>query len=149
MPIDEALAHILTAAAAKAASRAYAPYSRFQVGAALLFDDGAIVTGANVENASYGLSCCAERNALFRAISESGPSRRIEAVAVYHDGAEACPPCGACLQVMSEFAGDGCVVYFSQGSEFRSALLDELLPVRFNKGQLVNQEKADPSLRSG
>jgi cytidine deaminase len=149
MPIDQARAQILTAAAAKAASRAYAPYSRFQVGAALLFDDGAIVTGANVENASYGLSCCAERNALFRAVSEHGPSRKIDAAAVFHDGPEACPPCGACLQVMSEFASDDCVVYFSHGSEFRSASLDELLPMRFNKDQLVNQEEANPSLRAG
>ncbi len=138
MPIDELLAQILTAAAARAALRAYAPYSRFQVGAALLFDDGAIVTGANVENASYGLSCCAERNALFRAVSENGPLRRIAAVAVFHEGPEACPPCGACLQVMSEFAGEACTVYFSQGSEFQSASLDELMPIRFHKNQLVD-----------
>jgi len=136
MPLDAPLIETLTATATEAAARAYAPYSRFQVGAALLFDDGAIVAGANVENASYGLSCCAERNALFRAISEQGPSRRIAAVAVFHDGAEACPPCGACLQVMSEFAIESCVVFFSHGSEFRSALFDELLPVRFNKAQL-------------
>jgi len=136
MPLDAPLIETLTATATGAAARAYAPYSRFQVGAALLFDDGAIVAGANVENASYGLSCCAERNALFRAISEQGPSRRIAAVAVFHDGAEACPPCGACLQVMSEFASESCVVFFSHGSEFRSALFDELLPVRFNKAQL-------------
>jgi cytidine deaminase len=136
MPLDAPLIETLTATATEAAARAYAPYSRFQVGAALLFDDGAIVSGANVENASYGLSCCAERNALFRAISEQGPSRRIAAVAVFHDGAEACPPCGACLQVMSEFAIESCVVFFSHGSEFRSALFDELLPVRFNKAQL-------------
>ncbi len=136
MPLDAPLIETLTATATEAAARAYAPYSRFHVGAALLFDDGAIVSGANVENASYGLSCCAERNALFRAISEQGPSRRIAAVAVFHDGAEACPPCGACLQVMSEFAIESCVVFFSHGSEFRSALFDELLPVRFNKAQL-------------
>ncbi len=136
MPLDVSLIETLTAAATQAAARAYAPYSRFQVGAALLFDDGSIVAGANVENASYGLSCCAERNALFRAISEHGPSRRIAAVAVFHDGPEACAPCGACLQVMGEFATDDCVVYFSQGSVFRSALFDELLPVRFNKSQL-------------
>jgi cytidine deaminase len=130
---DEALVQTLTSLATEAASRAYAPYSRFHVGAALLFDDGAIVTGANVENASYGLSCCAERNALFRAVSESGPLRRIAAVAVFHDGPEACPPCGACLQVMSEFEAGPCPVYFSQGNLFRRATLHELLPVRFNR----------------
>jgi cytidine deaminase len=138
MPLDQALAPILTAAATKAASRAYAPYSHFHVGAALLFDEGSIITGANVENASYGLSCCAERNPLFRAISEHGPARKIAAVAVFHDGPEACPPCGACLQVISEFAAGDCPVYFSHGAEFHHAVLDELLPTRFNKQQLVS-----------
>ena len=134
-PVPEQAA-ILTAAAVKAAARAYAPYSRFKVGAALLFEDATIVTGANVENASYGLSCCAERNALFRAVSERGPSLKISAVAVFHDGPEACPPCGACLQVMSEFAASPCFVHFSHGDTFRSLTLDELLPVRFNQASL-------------
>ncbi len=137
MPLDVSLIETITATATQAAARAYAPYSRFQVGAALLFDDGSIVAGANVENASYGLSCCAERNALFRAISEQGPSRRIAAVAVFHDGPEACAPCGACLQVMSEFlALEGCIVYYSQGERFLSATFDELMPVRFGPGSL-------------
>lgn len=137
MSLDPASALKLTSAATEAAARAYAPYSRFAVGAALLFDDGALVTGANVENASYGLSCCAERNALFRAISEHGPARRISAVAVFHDGPEACSPCGACLQVMSEFAAsDGCVIYYSQGQSFLRASLDQLMPVRFGPGSL-------------
>ena len=90
-----------------------------------------------MENASYGLSCCAERNALFRAVSERGPSRRLIAVAVFHDGPEACPPCGACLQVLSEFVSPkGCVVYYSRGEDFLSATFDELMPVRFGPSSL-------------
>ena len=136
MPLAPALLATLTQTAIDAASRAYAPYSRFQVGAALLFEDGTIVAGANVENASYGLSCCAERNAIFRAVSERGASHRIAAVAVFHDGPQPCPPCGACLQVISEFAAEPCVIYFSHADSFRSATLDELLPMRFNKAWL-------------
>lgn len=99
-------------AASRAAEHAYAPYSKFYVGAALLFDDGAIVTGCNVENVSYGLTSCAERNALFRAISERGPGRRIVAVAVTNRNGAASPPCGACRQVMSEFVTADAVVRF-------------------------------------
>ena len=136
MPPAPSLLAILTQTAIKAAARAYAPYSHFQVGAALLFEDGTIVAGSNVENASYGLSCCAERNAIFRAVSERGASGRIAAVAVFHGGPEPCPPCGACLQVISEFAAEPCAIYFSHANSFRSATLDELLPMRFNKAWL-------------
>jgi cytidine deaminase len=138
--LDEALLATLTTAAIKASERAYAPYSKFPVGAALLFDDEMVVTGANVENASYGLSCCAERNAIFCAISEHGPGpepgRKILAVVVYHDGPQACPPCGACLQVISEFAAEPCMIYFSQGKQQRGLTLNDLLPVRFSSGSL-------------
>ena len=136
MPLDEALIRTLTTAAEDASARAYAPYSRFHVGAALLFEDGTITSGCNVENASYGLTSCAERNALFRAISERGATQKIRAFAVYHRGPETCPPCGACLQVMSEFAMNPCVVYYSHGDTYQTALLDDLLPVRFGKDSL-------------
>jgi len=137
LPLDEAILPSLTTAAVDAASCAYAPYSKFQVGAALLFEDGTIVSGANVENASFGLSCCAERNALFRAISARGPHWGVRAVAIFHAGPEACPPCGACLQVMSEFVAlEGCIVYYSQGERFLRATFDELMPVRFGPGSL-------------
>jgi cytidine deaminase len=132
MPLEEAAAQALEAAARAAAQYAYAPYSRFAVGAALLFDDGGLVTGANVENASYGLSSCAERNALFRAVAEKGPGRRIIAVAVAHEGPAACPPCGACLQVLNEFAAPDCTVLFSEGPRMRHVTLHELMPVRFS-----------------
>ncbi len=133
MVLEQTRVEHLTTAAAQAAERAYAPYSGFAVGAALLFDDGAVVSGCNVENASYGLTCCAERNALFRAISEQGARRHVVAFAVFHDGPEACVPCGACLQVLSEFVAPGCAVMYSRGAEFVHAAFEALLPVRFDR----------------
>jgi cytidine deaminase len=126
----------LTAAAQRAAAHSYSPYSRFAVGAALLLSDGSITAAANVENSSYGLSSCAERNALFRAIAEHGPARRILAAAVFHNGPQACPPCGACLQVLTEFAAPGCIILFSEGAHMRQHRLDELFPTPFNAGSL-------------
>ncbi|MGA8529492.1 MAG: cytidine deaminase [Acidobacteriaceae bacterium] len=132
--LDPAVLDTLRAAAAEAATRAYAPYSKFFVGAALLFDDGSIVTGCNVENMSYGLTICAERNALFRAISERGPGRRIRGIAVANRNEAASPPCGACRQVMSEFVTPDAVVCFpgEHGPETRS--FTELFPFGFALG---------------
>jgi cytidine deaminase len=129
--IDAALLDRLRHAAAEAALHAYAPYSKFFVGAALLFDDGSIVTGCNVENVSYGLTSCAERNALFRAISERGSDRRIVAFAVANRSGAACPPCGACRQVMSEFVTPDAVVTFpgDHGSVVRP--FAEIFPCTF------------------
>ncbi len=89
--------------AKQAAQNAYAPYSGFRVGAALRLANGEIVTGTNVENVSYGLTICAERSALVRAVSQFGPKIRIEAVAVANLNDAPSPPCGACRQVLSEF----------------------------------------------
>ncbi len=129
-PLD--LLDRLREAAAEASERAYAPYSRFYVGAALLFEDGSIVTGCNVENTSYGLTSCAERNALFRAISEQGAGRRIQAIAVANRNQAASPPCGACRQVMSEFVTPDAVVCFpgEHGPEIRP--FAELFPFGFS-----------------
>jgi cytidine deaminase len=127
---DETLQHLREAAVA-AAGNAYAPYSKFYVGAALLFDDGSVVTGCNVENMSYGLTSCAERNALFRAISEGGAGRKIRAIAVANRNGAASPPCGACRQVMSEFVTANAVVTFpgESGPETRS--FAEIFPYSF------------------
>lgn len=119
-------------AARSAAIQAYAPYSGFQVGAALLFDDGAIVTGCNVENASYGLTSCAERNALFRAVSEHGANRRIVAVAVTNLNGQPSPPCGACRQVLSEFAAADAIIHFSGNDAVETRPLKEMLPFQFH-----------------
>jgi cytidine deaminase len=117
--IDSVKLQELRAAALESAARAYAPYSKFRVGAALLLDDGRLVTGCNVENISYGLSSCAERNALFRAISEGGPGAKITAVAVANRNGAASTPCGACRQVLSEFVTPDAVITFpgDQGPE--------------------------------
>lgn len=110
--LDDTMLARLRAEARQAAELAYAPYSKFFVGAALLFDDGQIVTGCNVENVSYGLTSCAERNALFRAISERGAHHKIAAIAVTNRNGAPSPPCGACRQVMSEFVTPDAVVTF-------------------------------------
>lgn len=93
----------LIAMAFEATKHSYAPYSNFPVGAALLLDDGSAVTGCNVENASYGLTMCAERSAVFRMVAEKGPKHRILACAIVGAKAAPCHPCGACRQVLHEF----------------------------------------------
>ena len=130
MPAPETLDQLRSAATA-AADHAYAPYSGFRVGAALLFDDGGIATGCNIENVSYGLTICAERAALFRAIAENGPARKIVAVMVTNLNNAPSPPCGACRQVLSEFAASDAIVYFYDGHEFVARPLAELLPYAF------------------
>ncbi|MDG6909627.1 MAG: cytidine deaminase [Nitrososphaerota archaeon] len=91
----------LVDAARKARARAYSPYSRVKIGAAVLTSDGEVYAGCNIENASYGLSCCAERTAIFKAVSEG--ARKIVAIAVVGSSEEFTSPCGACRQVMVEF----------------------------------------------
>jgi cytidine deaminase len=113
--------------ARSASTNAYAPYSRFPVGAALLTDGGLVFTGANVENASFGLSCCAERTAIFTAVS-AGHSD-LAAIAV-HAAAETAPPCGACRQVMAEFAPQLRVIWRRDG-ELVASSLGDLLPDGF------------------
>src|SRR6201998_124890 len=127
-PLEPALREELLAAARGVAAHAYAPYSKFRVGAALLFDDGHVATGCNVENVSYGLTSCAERNALFRAISERGPAHRIAAIAVTSLNTAASPPCGACRQVMSEFVTPDAVILFPSDAGVEIRPFAELLP---------------------
>jgi cytidine deaminase len=118
----------LYAWAQAAVVHAYVPYSRFAVGAALLPEGGGEpITAVNVENASYGLTVCAERNAVFAAVGAG--HRRFDAVAVYAE-ADSVPPCGACRQVLAEFAPTIAVV-FRRGGEVVTMGLDELLPEQF------------------
>ena len=121
----------LRRAALDAAQNAYAPYSQFYVGAALLFDDGQVFTGCNVENVSYGLTSCAERNALFRAVSERGAGHKIVAIAVANRNNAPCPPCGACRQVMSEFVTADAVVTFPGENGPQTLLFAAIFPSRF------------------
>jgi cytidine deaminase len=119
-------------AARLCAEHAYAPYSKFRVGAALLFDDGSVATGCNVENASYGLTSCAERNALFAAIAAEGSQRKITAIAVVNLNNAASPPCGACRQVMSEFVTRDAMICFPGDNGPETHLFAELFPYSFH-----------------
>ncbi|HWG20859.1 MAG TPA: cytidine deaminase [Terracidiphilus sp.] len=128
---DPAL-EMLVQQARQAAQQSYSPYSRFKVGAAVQLSSGAIVAGANVENVSYGLTICAERSAVVRAIAEYGPSIRIRAVAVANLNDAPSPPCGACRQFLAEFIEPGATVVFSTAEGTRSLAFDTLLPFRFD-----------------
>ncbi len=124
----------LVAAARDVRARAWAPYSRFHVGAALEAADGTIFTGCNVENASYGLTICAERVALFRAIADG--HRRFTRLAVVADTVTPTSPCGACRQVLYEFAPDLDVVLANLTGITAHHRLADLLPDAFNGGLL-------------
>ena len=130
----------LIQAAFDAMERAYAPYSHFTVGAALLTADGQIFTGCNVENAAYGPSNCAERTAFFSAIGQG--YRHFQAIAIV-GGPEGradqfCPPCGVCRQVMAEFCtGDFEIILATRMGEIQTLTLEQLLPMRFGPENLV------------
>jgi cytidine deaminase len=130
--VNEAERVTLRKLAAKAAEQAYAPYSRFRVGAALLLEDGSVVTGCNVENCSYRLTSCAEQGAIARAVAERGPGIRLRAVAVANLNGAASMPCGACRQTLTEFGDDTTVVlYPGEGGALEETTLGELLPHAF------------------
>lgn len=117
--------------AVRAAKNAYAPYSKFAVGAALECSDGAIYTGCNIENAALGSSICAERVALFKAVSDG--RRRFTRIAVFADSADYCVPCGACRQVLCEFAPNIELLCVRSDGRYVSYKLNALLPAAFTK----------------
>lgn len=130
--ISRSVALKLLKAAAKVSHQAHAPYSKFQVGAALLTDKGEIITGCNVENASYGLTICAERNAIFHAVATN--RRTFKAVAVVASGKQMPFPCGACRQVLAEFCGPETTVLIAPRSkltDYDQSTMGELLPKTF------------------
>jgi cytidine deaminase len=120
----------LERAATRVMKNAHAPYSRFRVGAAILLTNGKIFSGCNVENASYGMTNCAERTAIFTAVAELGPRIEIQAVALTNDRGVACSPCGACRQVIYEFGPDA-TVFFQGPDGSKQAHIKELLPEGF------------------
>ena len=124
----------LIAAARNARRHAHAPYSAFKVGAALRTSGGTIVTGCNVENATYGLTICAERVAMFKALSEG--HRRFSHLVVAADTRAPTPPCGACRQILWEFGGNLEVILVNLRREHRRYQLAELLPVPFDDATL-------------
>lgn len=117
--------------AQEAKEKAYVPYSGFHVGAALLCKDGTIFTGCNIENSAYGPTNCAERTAIFKAVSEG--YREFKAIAIISDSKELTSPCGVCRQVMAEFCEpDFEVIMLSCDGRYGSATLEELLPYAFS-----------------
>lgn len=120
----------LEQSAAEVMKNAHAPYSNFRVGSAILLTSGEIFTGCNVENASYGMTNCAERTAIFSAVAQLGPKIEIQAVAVTNDKGVPCSPCGACRQVIYEFGPDA-TIYFQGASGAKEAHITELLPEGF------------------
>jgi len=127
--IPESTLKDLIVKARYASEHAYCPYSKFRVGATVLTDTGDIFSGCNVENASYGLTICAERNAIFQMVARA--KQRIKAVVIYTPTQTPAAPCGACRQVINEFGPDACVISVCDGPERLETMLDILLPRAF------------------
>jgi cytidine deaminase len=123
--------HRLIEAARAMLDRAYAPYSKFHVGAAILTEAGNMYTGCNVENASYGVTNCAERTAIFTAVAAEGPGMKLRAAAVLNSQDMPCSPCGACRQVIYEFGPKALVIYQGNNS-LSEATAEQLLPAGFH-----------------
>lgn len=118
--------------ARQAAQYSYSPYSNFRVGAALQLTNGEVVTGTNVENVSYGLTICAERAALVRAVSQFGPEIRVAAAAIANLNGKPSPPCGACRQMLAEFIEPDAPVVFPGKDGVQTKAFSELLPLAFD-----------------
>jgi len=134
MPLQSECIAALTAAAKSASARAYAPYSHFPVGAAVLTESGEVFSGCNVENASYGLTNCGERSAVFAAVSAG--HRKLLACAIYVPGDQVAAPCGACRQVLREFGATMDIISACGSGEEIRTTLDVLLPHSFGPESL-------------
>jgi cytidine deaminase len=132
--MSDADQNVLIAAARSTREHAYAPFSNFRVGAAVRAKSGRIFTGCNVENATYGLTLCAERVAVFKAISEG--ERGFDAVAVVADTDVLTPPCGSCRQILWEFCGDAEVILANLQGKIERCRMSELLPRPFDQSFL-------------
>ena len=121
-------------AAKKAMEKSYAPYSHFNVGAALYCGDGKVYLGANIENSSFSLCCCAERNAVFRAVNDG--ERDFKAIAIVggknHKIEKYCPPCGACRQVLTEFCKENFDIILTNGQKIKTFKLKDIMPLGFS-----------------
>lgn len=133
-PMDEKTIQKLIGAAKEAREKAYCPYSKFKVGAALLSESGSIFTGVNVENASYGLTNCAERTAIFKAVSEG--IRKFKAIAIVLDAPDFGAPCGACRQVIYEFGPETEVIMATVSGKYKVMKIKDLIPLAFGPENL-------------
>ncbi len=129
----------LLSKAHEAKEKAYVPYSKFKVGAAILMKSGKIYTGCNVENASYGATNCAERTAIFKAVSEG--EHQIVAIAIVGSNNEFTYPCGICRQVISEFMSEGEFVFENATGEIKVIPFAEIFPYAFTKADLLKEEQ--------
>jgi len=128
--VSAAIRERLLRAARKVMKNAYAPFSKFRVGAAIFTSKGRVFSGCNVENSSYGMTNCAERTAIFSAVAKLGPELEIHAVAVANDHGVPCSPCGACRQVIYEF-GPRAVIFYQGEKGPKQSLITDLLPEGF------------------
>jgi cytidine deaminase len=137
MTINKSNHDQLATLAWKAREQSYSPYSKRQVGAAILVHTGQVFTGCNIENASFGGTVCAERVAIWKAVSEIGPDVKVTAIAVATDADPAWPPCDLCRQVANEFRDANFPIYLVNASGIQKTYsMDELLPHAFDKEQL-------------
>lgn len=132
--VDEKTVARIIRAARDVQERAYAPYSHFRVGAALLGEDGTVYTGCNVENASYGLTICAERNAIFHAVACG--CRHFTALLITGDSKDLTAPCGACRQVMAEFSIPE-IILVRPDDSYETFTLQQLLPLNFDESSIA------------
>ena len=144
--IDSKLRDELVSLARETQKNAYVPYSKFNVGAALITEDGEIFTGCNVENISYGLTNCAERTAIFSMIAKKGSNAKIKHIAVTTAADIACSPCGACRQVINEF-GPNCTITYKSENGFIDVTMAQLLPGGFS--DFVDSSGKTISIQSG
>lgn len=125
--------------AVEARQNSYSPYSKFRVGAALLTTSGKVFTGCNIENSSFSLTICAERTALFKAISEG--EKKFSKLLIVSDAEEFISPCGACRQVISDLAGDVEVILTNANGEMQSKKVNDLLPFAFGESSLLKNRR--------
>ncbi len=125
--------HLLIEEARRVSEQAYAPYSNFRVGAVVVAGEK-FYSACNVENASYGLSCCAERNAVFKMVADG--ENKLECVVIFTPTSQPTAPCGACRQVLNEFGPTARVVSTCQGSDQLETTVDQLFPMAFGPGNL-------------
>ena len=121
--------------AKKAKENSYSPYSHYSVGCAIELSDGSVITGCNVENVSYGLTNCAERTAIFKGVSEN--KKDFKKFAIIGDETSICYPCGACRQVIMEFAPNATIICAKNENEFEEHKISELLPCAFTPEVLI------------
>ena len=135
--------------ATQALDNAYAPYSKFKVGAALLTEDGDTFTGGNIENISYGFTNCGERTAVFNMVSQKGPKAKIKAIAVTTEAGIACTPCGGCRQVILEFSTPETIIIHKGPQGYVCKLAKELLPDAFIEFSAIDQDGSSSRIQKG